>query len=172
MSDQYTEGTSSNEEIANSAQSEGTLVRTFDTETLRSIVNLDDAVALLEQHGITIRDAANEIGDGFTVLENKDELLGKQFIVISAQFAKGDFGGGAEFCILRVVSTAGKFIVTDGGTGIATQVRDCIARTGDAAGLLVKRGLRKSEYDTDKDGKPTSDKALVEGKGVTYYLAV
>lgn len=148
------------------------VVQRFDPADLRAIANYDDAIRLLTESGVTLRDATTEIGDGFILLENKDELLGRQFVVLHAAFAKGDYGDDTEYCILRVVSAAGKFVVTDGGTGIVPQMRDYISRNGNAAGLVCPRGLRKSEYDTDINGKPTTDKSLAVGKGTTYYLNV
>ena len=37
--------------------------------------------------------------------------------------------------------------------------------------MLVKRGLRKSTYPTDADGKPCAPEVAV-GKGSTFYLNV
>jgi hypothetical protein len=149
----------------------------FVAADLRSISTYEDAVRLLQDNGINLRDAATEIGDGFLILENKDELIDKQFVILHATFGVGDYqrnqdGTPAEFCIMRVVSAAGKFIVTDGGTGINRQLREYIQETGTATGLVCSRGLRKSTYDTDASGQPTKDPALMTGKGTTYYLNV
>ena len=142
----------------------------FETEDLRSIADYDDAIKLLASQGVELRDAATEIGDGFVILENKDELLDKPFVVLHATFSVGDYG--AEFCIMRVVSPSGKWIVTDGGTGINSQMRDYVEKNGSATGLVCQRGLRKSVYDTDASGQPTKDPNLFAGKGTTYYLNV
>lgn len=142
----------------------------FEAADLRAISNYEDALRLLQDKGIDLRDAATEIGDGFIILDNKDELLDKPFVILHATFGAGDFG--SEFCIMRVVSASGKYIVTDGGTGINAQLRAYVEEKGSATALVCQRGLRKSVYDTDASGQPTKDPNLFAGKGTTYYLNV
>lgn len=129
-------------------------------DDLRAISSIDDAIALVQaQLGATVYDATEAIGDGFTMLDDKDRLLSIPFFAVSWTFAPGDFG--AEYLIMRVVTDRGeKYVVTDGGTGLCDQVRSFTERTGSTNGLLVRRGLRKSEYDNEF------------GHGVTYYLNV
>lgn len=129
-------------------------------DDLREIRSIDDAMALVQsQLGATVYDATEAIGDGFSMLDDKDRLLGIPFFAVSWTFAPGDFG--TEYLIMRVVTDRDeKFVVTDGGTGLCEQVRSFTNRTGQTAGLLVRRGLRKSEYDNEF------------GHGTTYYLNV
>lgn len=131
----------------------------FDPNALREITSFADAEALLSGAGIGIYDAADEIGDGFAMLDDKNALVDIPMILVSWLFAEGDFGN--DYCIARVVTGEGKkFVITDGGTGFASQIRDYEKRTGRTAGLLVKRGLRRSDYVNEF------------GPGTTYYLNV
>ena len=146
-------------------------VQTFDPEDLRAISSFQDAQRLLEATGIGIADATTEIGDGFVLLDNKDELLNKPLIILAWLFADGDFG--EKFSVMRIVTAdGGKYVVTDGGTGIKAQLESYTQRTGRSAGHFVERGFRKSEYDTDSEGKPTQDKSKAKGRGTTHYLNV
>lgn len=143
----------------------------FAPEDLRAIASFEDAKRLLMEQGVEMRDASHEIGDGFVMLENKDDLVNKPLIILAWMFTDGDFGD--KYSILRLVTADGrKLVVTDGGTGIKAQLQEYTERTGIQQGLFVERGLRKSEYDTDVNGQPTQDKTLATGRGCTYYLNV
>lgn len=147
----------------------------FAPEDLRSLATLEDAVRLIEREFGGVADATTEIGDGFTMLEEKDKLLNVPMVVMQWVFATGDYtrdGERTEYVIARILTEhAEKFIVTDGGTGICAQLREYEARTGRTGGLMCGRGLRKSEYDT-VDGVPTTDKSIANGRGETFYLNV
>lgn len=133
--------------------------QSFNPNELREIQSFEDATRLLAAEGIGIYDAADEIGDGFSMLDDKNSLVDVPLILVSWLFAKGDYD--ADYCIARCVTAEGKkFVITDGGTGFAAQIRDYEARTGRTAGLLVKRGLRRSDYVNE------------HGAGTTYYLNV
>ena len=137
----------------------------FDPNDLRAIASFDDAQRLLADARIELRDASTEIGDGFTLLEDKDTLINVPFIALQWSFVQGDFvnddGEKTEFIVMRLVTGDGrKVVLTDGGTGIAEQIRSYEARTGNTGGLIVQRGLRKSEYENE------------HGAGVTHYLNV
>lgn len=133
----------------------------LDPSDLRAVTSFEDAARLLAEHGVAVADATTEIGDGFTLLDDKSALLNVPFLALQWTFAAGDFGPDSEFVVMRVLTSNGdKFIITDGGTGLYQQVRDYYDRTGSDGGLLVRRGLRKSEYDNE------------HGHGVTFYLNV
>lgn len=135
----------------------------FRPDTLREVTNFDDALALAQETWGGVASASDEIGDGFVMLDDtvggKDKLINVPFIALGWVFTLGDFG--ADYLIMRVVTKeGGKFIVTDGGTGLCQQVKSYQERTGKNGGLYVERGLRKSEYDNEF------------GHGVTHYLNV
>lgn len=95
------------------------------------------------------------------VVENKDDLVGVPFIVLSAKVRDGDHGPYMSAIImLRDNST---LILNDGSTGIQTQL-GAYLEAGMAFPMLVKGGLRRSDYtyeDEDGNKKPAS----------TYYLS-
>lgn len=125
-------------------------------EVLKDISNFEDALNALRANGITPRDGSQELGDGFVMTE-KDNLINKNFVIMGYVFTPGDYDD--EYTILRVVTGDGKFIITDGGTGIRDQLRNYLNGGNNPLGLVI-RGLRKSEYDNE------------HGHGVTYYLNV
>lgn len=145
--------------------------QTFDPIALRSLSTLEDARRLIVEQMGGIVDATTEIGDGFTMVDDKKSLLNTPMLIIAWVFAAGDFGD--EFVVVRAMTERGdKVIFTDGSTGISRQLREYEDRTGRAGGMMVPRGLRVSEYDTDANGQPTSDPTMAEGRGATFYLNV
>lgn len=120
--------------------------RTFDSEALRSMTTLDDALRALQGAGITVKDATDYIGDGFELLDDdeKKQLVGLAFVVLEGTQSDGDFG---KFTSLRIMTKDGrKVILNDGSTGIHAQVSDFLGHNDSIAGLYVPNGLRASEY--------------------------
>lgn len=150
---------------------------------LGAIGSFSDAIALGESAGYTPEDFAESYGSGFRILETaeKARLVGVPFYVLEWAFNLGDMG---EFVSMAVVTEADeKLIVNDGSTGICQQMeavtltRTSRGQSYDEAthGLLVRGGLRRSDYDT-VDGKPLTriereQGVKPNGKGTTYYLA-
>lgn len=134
---------------------------------LRSVASFDDAMGLLDNfHGA---ESYDNYGNGFEILDNKNRLVDNPFVVLEWRFNKSK-QFAQEFVSMLVVTKSGeKLIVNDGSTGIAAQMRmvtDERIRTGARSpqtGLLVSRGLRRSDYKfTDGDG--------AEKDATTYYL--
>lgn len=93
------------------------------------------------------------------ILDNKDVLVGVPFYVIDWVFHDGDFG---NFATAQVMTNAGdKFLLNDGSTGIADQLRMTQDRKG-IVPFLAAKGLRRSDYEKEIDGKIT--------KATTYYI--
>lgn len=142
----------------------------FSDAQLRSVTSFDEAVALATQTFGDVLDATEEIGSGFTRLENKDRLIDVPFIILSFSMSEGDFRGDdgqlQYFTSLRVVTKSNdKYWFTDGGSGIYRQLEDLAVRSGRTGGILVEHGLRKSEYTwTDNKGN--------DQPGITHYLNV
>lgn len=132
-----------------------------DDVTLREIKSISDALQALSDAGIPVVDST-ELGNGFVVIPDKGNLVGVTFVVMGARQTIGDQG---EFSILYVMTENGdKWVVTDGGSGIHRQIGDVIEANGTAAGLLVKGGLVRSDYQyvgDDGVGRPAT----------TYYLS-
>lgn len=138
----------------------------FTVDELQGIESFDDALKLAaEKYGAeNIALASDVIGDGFKLLENKDQLCGVQMLILSWTFNMGDFG---EYASARIVThedgATRKFVVNDGSTGIRDQLMSYEAKTGRQGGLLVSKGFRRSDYEfEDEKGK--------KQKGTTYYL--
>lgn len=147
------------------ANEKGTEIETkISNDALAEITSFDDALALLtEVYGENAVAVASEVmGDGFAMLTDKDKLIGVAFVAVSWNFSIGDHG---EFVAMKVVTVENKkLIVIDGSTtGICAQMSEYSAKTGKYHGLVVKNGLRRSDYTyTDEQGKETP--------ATTYYL--
>lgn len=135
----------------------------FSVDELAAIVSFDDAMALatakLGEDGISR--ASEEIGDGFKLLENKDQLIGIPMLLVTWDFHQGDHG---EFVSAKVVTRDNqKFIVNDGSSGIRDQLVAYSAKKFRQGGLFCDKGLRRSDYKyTDENG--------IEKPATTYYL--
>ena len=145
----------------------------FTNDELREIDSAGAAVRLLADHGMVVTDLSEILGSGFDVLDTKEKskLVNVEFLILDWHFSMGDKG---EFVSLSVVARDGrKFIVNDGSTGIKDQIK-ALNDAGYSGGILVRKGLRASEYwmnpkdVTEKSSKP------VEGweRAVTYYLGI
>ena len=152
----------------------------FDADELASIKSFEEAQALVAQQlGGQIINADEVIGDGFARLENKDKLIGVQFLFINWDFnLDGEFG---EFVFARLITKSGeKYRISDGGSGIRQELWKFTEKSGIRGGLMVKNGLRKSEYpicakcgvpSTDRNGGPCADCGEAKrSTGTTYYL--
>jgi hypothetical protein len=120
--------------------------RRFDTETLRSMATLDDALAALQSAGIAVKDMS-EYGDGFEMLDDKDkrQLVGVPFVIIDATESEGDYG--KSFVVVSLMTRDGRKVrLTDGSTGIRDQIVRDVGGAGNAPGTLVAHGLRASDY--------------------------
>lgn len=135
---------------------------------LRAISSVDDAFALMDSFGGV--ESFDDYGTGFEIIDDKDRLVGNPFVVVEWRFTKSKEYGG-EFVSMAIVTKSGeKLIVNDGSTGVCAQMRrvtDERVKSGRRApqtGLMVSRGLRRSDYTyTDDKGNQIAAK--------TYYLA-
>lgn len=153
----------------------------FDTQALREINSLDEALAAINAAGITVVDATEVMGDGFELLDEKEksQLVGVHFVIMSAAEAPGDYG--KSFVSLRVVTKDGrKLIINDGSTGIRDQIVDYTTHHGSPVGLHFPNGLRASTYSFCEECKHIVGKSGVEqcpecshspmSPASTYYL--
>lgn len=150
-------------------------------DALASIKSFDDAVALLNaQFGTESAESISDYGTGFTLITDKNVLIGIPFLIVQWRFNEGDYS--SEFVSAELVTQAGdKIILNDGSTGIYRQLRGVTdqrikaGKTANAyAGLAVPKGLTRTDYWFNEDTKETSSKPQT-GKGwgpaKTYYLA-
>src|SRR5690606_3568232 len=121
----------------------------FNEETLREFSSFDD---VLRASGGVVNKINDHLGDGFSVLEDKTELLDVEFMVVTYSVHPSE-STGKEFTSLRVITRDGrKLIINDGSTGIHEQCLALRKRLGNFVPLHVPRGLRMSEYDY-RDGE-------------------
>jgi hypothetical protein len=117
-------------------------------DALREMESMEDALRVLQDSGVAPVNIADEMGDGFSLLESAEDkrrLVKTEFVVLSWTFSDGDYG--EPFVSMRVMTKAGgKFIVNDGGTGIRAQLQAYTAKTGRQHGMYVPQGLRVSDY--------------------------
>lgn len=128
----------------------------FSEDLLRTAESFDDFVRLTQDTHGEIADAGLEIGDGFSLLNDKNILVGRPCLFMEWTFRAGDFA--APYVSVRVVAqfhggALGKFIFNDGSTGIAEQLAKYQKNTGKTGGLAVKQGLRRSDYEVEIDGR-------------------
>lgn len=127
----------------------------FDEQALRNLNSFEDAFKLVQNEFGAIADASEVIGDGFVVLDDKTQLVGRPMVLLNWHFSEGDYrdedGNLRDFVSARVISqrpdgTVDKWVVNDGSTGLCDQLKNYSVRTNMMGGLLVQRGLRVSEY--------------------------
>lgn len=125
--------------------------KSFDEDALRAISSFDDAVALATAVHGDLAMADQELGDGFALLDkdSKAKLVDVPLLLMEWAFYPGDFGD--EFAAVRLVArnpdgSVGRYILNDGSRGVCDTLRKYTARTGKSGNLLVKKGLRRSDY--------------------------
>lgn len=128
----------------------------------KGISSFEDAMALVEDAFGGELYSAEDLGDGFALMESKEksQLVGVSFIILSANFSKSDIlneetGEAQEFCTMRVVTKDGrKLIVNDGSSGISEQIRTMWNMVPQSKGkpIFCALGLRVSVYNHPKHG--------------------
>lgn len=128
----------------------------FSENELRDLDNMFDVMRAQD-----VANIADVMGTGFSVLEDKNRLIGVEFVIVRYGVHEGENG---QFTTIHVVTTnKEKFVVNDGSTGIHAQLAEYKERAGRVCPLYVPRGLRVSEYDfTDDNG--------TKKRARTYYL--
>lgn len=133
-----------------------------DTDLL-AINTFEDALNLArELYGAENLVTADQVlGNGFRLLKDKAQLIGKAFIALSWRFNPGDFG---EFVSMLVVTEdGGKYIVNDGSTGVCQTLASYTNATGRHGGMVARNGFTVSnyEYEDEKGEKHPAS---------TYYI--
>jgi hypothetical protein len=156
----------------------------FSQEALANLETWDDALRLAttEFGGVILAHEDKDLGTGFRLTDDDEKyrLIGVPILLLDWRFNPGDFGD--DFVSIQAMTQdeagkASKLIINDGGSGICRDLKTYTKKTGRMGGLICRRGLRVSEYDTiaDKDhpdnGKPAPrDYVGKTGKGKTFYL--
>jgi hypothetical protein len=130
----------------------------------------DDAVSQVESWEEVGQLPADKVQvvKGFVKLDDKSKLINIPFFIRKLWFTEGEMG---QFVVMQIVTKypiktdsgeTSTVIVTDGSTGICNQLRESVMDTGKTTGIIVRNGLRVSQYTADTDEGPK----LAE----TYYL--
>lgn len=144
----------------------------FDDSLLRALDSVEAVEAFLAANDIAV-ESLDDYGSGFAVLDNKDSLIGKRFIVIGWQFRQSKQYGNPFVVAFCMTDDGDRFIVVDGSTGINKQLREITddrisrGRPNAQQGLAVPRGLKRSDYTTEV----TVNGKTSEIEATTYYLA-
>lgn len=158
-----------------------------DEDELRSLESAADAIAhLREQFGEEgVIDAADILGTGFERVEDdeavKRSLCEIPFVLYYWAFSMGEYvnaeGQRTDFVTMFILTDDGRrLIVTDGSTGVARELAKITDKTGRQHGLILRRGLRKSDYriamvDGVKKAVPRNYEGDTE-PATTFYLNV
>lgn len=133
----------------------------FTDDQIRDIQSFDDLAKLFQAEGVTVGNAS-DLGDGFSILDNKDKLLEIPFIIVDWRFVEGDHG---RFVTMRIVTQdAKRYRVNDGSTGICKQLDEYTERSKSQRGFMVPKGLTVSHYQY-----AAPDGSMKDAE--TYYLS-
>lgn len=149
-------------------------IREITNDELLEITSFEDAIALVEEVYGTALLADQVIGNGFRMLTNKSTLVGKGIVLLKWKFLPGDFA--SEYVNMLVVTADGdRYLVNDGGSGIAQQLREFSDRSDRFGGLVVRNGFTQSDYTfCSETGCALGTKCQEEGHkrtpASTFYL--
>jgi hypothetical protein len=138
----------------------------FSENALRSLDSFEAAMALAQEVHGSLADAANELGDGFSLITDLKPFINVPVVILEWTFRDGDFGTYVSLRFVARMQGGGvvKGIYNDGSTGIMAQLQKYSEESGRSGGLVTRNGFRVSEYTyTDQDGntRPAS----------TWYIA-
>lgn len=156
----------------------------YTDDTLRGIASFEDAMQAAGYMFGDLQDAADVLGNGFTLLSTPDakaSLVGKPMVLLEWNFHTSAEFGGEFVSILAVVHEANgsisKVIINDGSTGVCQTLQEFSRREGRQGGLVVRRGLRESTYPFCDDCRQAvrSDHTTDEpghkvGRARTFYI--
>lgn len=106
--------------------------------------------------------------DDFQKLDDKSLLINVPFYINRFWFTEGEMG---DFAVAHCVTSTpvntstgmtSKIILTDGSTGIFKQLREYAKKTGKSGQVIIRHGLRVSQYTADTDQGPKAAE--------TFYL--
>jgi hypothetical protein len=154
-------------------------------EYAKSFNNIADVQQYFASLGVELTAGEDELGDGYERTDNKDRFCDTPLVLVDwTVFMSSEFNQPASS--IRIMTFAGeKFRISDGSTGIHKQLEELTAvrvrqgRPTPRQGLILKGGLRKSEYWISVvDGLPLNAQEAEETplelrrKAKTYYLNV
>jgi hypothetical protein len=121
----------------------------------REAESWDDVAAMVEQEPGEVL-----VLDDYLKLDNKKALIDVPFWINRWWFTDGEqidpeTGEPRQFAVLRILVSkqirtesgdSNKVVVTDGSTGIYQQLRKVTQKTGKTGSMMVRHGLRVSQY--------------------------
>lgn len=147
------------EDTRSNVETEATAEVTTDGFSENELRDLDSMFDVMSTQDVA--NISDVMGTGFSVLEDKNRLVGVEFVIVRYGVHEGENG---QFTTIHVVTThKDKYVVNDGSTGIHAQLAEYKERAGRVCPLYVPRGLRVSEYDFTDDGGNKK-------RARTYYL--
>jgi hypothetical protein len=152
----------------------------FSTEDYAAIGSFDDAIALASgvYGDILSAEDVPEFSDGFRVATEQDKrnMVGVPLFLVDWKFLDSDYGvEGDKFVVIHAVTRnddggVTKWVITDGSTGIARDLRNFTEKTGRDGGMLFKGGLSISEYQTDNTDGPGRGTPLSKAQVRQYMI--
>lgn len=125
----------------------------IDPAQLKAVQSFDEALALIGGMD-NVTHIGDVVGDGYSLLEDKSTLAKTAFMIVEMS-DHVDKDTGRVFWSLRVVTRQGdRYIVNDGGTGIAVQCAEM--RDAGITLPVYCRGLRRSDYIHPEHGASTT----------------
>ena len=119
-------------------------------EIVADTITIADAEAAFLAAGLPVLDFASLTGDSWGEIVDKQTLVDVPFLIVDVKFNQGDFGEYAA--VLIMLKDGSRAVFTDGSSGVCQQLLRLQDMTdGRMAGIAVRRGLKKSEY--EKDGR-------------------
>lgn len=134
-----------------------------DRKAIRSLP-FEEILATLQAQGDLI-DGEEEFGDGATLYrkDDKRKLVGVPMILFDYGFSEGVGATGEKVTIRLKLPDGTVAVLNDGSAGIYRQIKELVEKNTQGRALLLKHGLRASDYTTTINGKET--------EATTYYLA-
>lgn len=153
--------------------------RQFTDDDMREIKTFEDAQRMAAEKFGEVLNYSEEFGTGFTLLDDKDRIVGKDMFILEWQINKGTWGEFASFAV--ITESNEKYIINDGSSGIYAQLAELSYSHNKSGGLFITGGLRKSTYDTCLEcGVPRPPEIVCtrcgdttdrRAEGTTYYLS-
>lgn len=120
--------------------------------TLRGLTDLDSVLRFLESEYGGVADVAEHIGDGFAMVDDKGQLVGREMVLIHWKFNESSYkdasGVAVPFVFVRAMTRDGQRVMfVDGSSGVRDELLEFSSRTGQFGALHLHRGLRRSDYE-------------------------
>jgi len=141
-------------------------------ENLSDISSWDSALQYLAERGYDVRssqETAELLGDGFTFVQDKSQLINRRFIIVdfkagmSTNFVNDEGSPIPMVSVWAITPDGTRFKFVDMSSGVARELLEAHQRGVRPQGMTFE-GLKPSDYDVrDQDGNPTGK------KGRTYY---